>query len=308
MLSRFRRPRADLQVELDKVSATPGEEVAARITLSPDADFEIRGGSVALVCVETYVQKISNQYGTSYHRKTNFLSRQEESFSGSGVIRKGTQYSTQVAFTMPDDALPTMRGAVVQKIEPGISWQVSASMDVAKARDLSASREIEVPAQPAFGKLSAGASATSPRPSVAEVQHNQCALTLRLDSAQARSGDTLAGSFSARMIRDVSVQEIRVDLVRVEKFGNEEKEHTTDSVTLSQAATLTPDAPPRRKLGAADNKRQKALEWDFQLSVGRVELPSLKTEKSSVRWLVKGVLSRPMRTDLRVEQEVAVDI
>ena len=289
MLSRFRRPKADLQVEPDKGTAMPGDEVGARVTLSPDADFHIRSGSVALVCVETYVQKISNQYGTSYHKKTNVLSRQEESFAGSGVIRKGTEYSTEVAFTLPDDALPTLRGAVVQKIEPGISWEVSASLDVANARDLSASREIEVPAQPA--------SATSPRPSVAEVQHNQGMLTLRLDSAQARSGDTLAGSFSARMIRDVSVQEIRVDLVRAEKFGNDEKEHPIDSVTLSQAAMLTPDADS-----------QKSLEWDFQLSVGRVELPSLKTEKSSVRWLVKGVLSRAMRTDLRVEQEVAVDI
>ena len=289
MLSRFRRPQADLQVELDKTSASPGDEVAARVTLSPNTDFEIRGGSVALVCVETYVQKMSNQYGTSYHKKTNILSRQEESFAGSGVIRKGTQYSTQVAFQLPDDALPTLRGAVVQKISPGISWQVSASMDVAKARDLSASREIGVAAQPALVE--------PPRPSVAEVQHNQCVLTLKLDSAQARSGDTLEGSFSAQMIHDVSVQEIRVDLVRAEKFGNEEKEHPIDSATLSQAATLTPSADT-----------ENAPDWGFRLNVGRVELPSLKTEKSSVRWLVKGVLSRPMRTDLRVEQEVAVDV
>ena len=289
MLSRFRRPQADLQVELDKVSAAPGDEVTAHVTLSPDADFEVRGGSVALVCVETYVQKMSNQYGTSYHKKTNILSSQKESFSGSGVIRKGTQYSTQVAFKLPDDALPTLRGAVVHKIEPGISWQVSASMDVARARDLSTSREIAVPVQ--------SAPVASPRPSVAEVQHNQGVLTLRLDSAQARSGDTLEGSFSARMIQDVSVQEVRVDLVRAEKFGNEEKEHPIDSVTLSEATTLTP---------IADS--QKALEWDFRLDLGNVELPTLKTEKSSVRWLVKGVLSRPLRTDLRVEQEVAVDI
>ena len=289
MLSRFRRPQADLQVELDKSSAAPGEEVAARVTLSPDTNFEIRDGSVALVCVETYVQKISNQYGTSYHKKTNILSRQEESFAGSGVIRKGTQYSTQVEFQLPDDALPTMHGAVVQKIAPSISWQVSASIDVAKARDLSASREIGVAAQPA--------PVEPPRPSVAEVQHNQCVLTLKLDSAQARSGDTLEGSFSAEVIRDVPVQEIRVDLVRAEKFGNEEKEHPIDSVILSQAATLTPSADSHEE-----------LEWGFRLNLGHVELPSLKTEKSSVRWLVKGVLSRAMRTDLRVEQELAVDI
>ncbi len=289
MLSIFLRPKADLRVEMDKVSAAPGEEVAARVTLSSDADFEIRGGTVALVCVETYIQKMSNQYGVSYQKQTNILSSQEESFSGSGAIRQGAQYSTEVAFQLPPDALPTLHGTVVQKIEPGITWHVSASMDVVKARNLSTSREIAVPAQ--------SPPATPPSPSIAEAQHNQGVLTLRLNSAQARSGDTLEGRFSARMTSEESVQEIRVDLVRVEKFGNEENEHPIDSVTLSPAATLKPDVDS-----------QDALDWGFQLNMGSVELPSLKTEKSSVRWLVKGVLSRPLRTDLRVEQELTTYI
>ena len=44
-------------------------------------------------------------------------------------------------------------------------------------------------------------------------------------------------------------------------------------------------------------------EWSFSLNVGRVAVPSLKTEKSSVRWLVRGVLDRSLRTDPKVEQE-----
>ena len=35
-------------------------------------------------------------------------------------------------------------------------------------------------------------------------------------------------------------------------------------------------------------------------------MPSLQTEKSSVRWLVRGVLDRTLRTDPKVGQDIAV--
>ena len=35
-------------------------------------------------------------------------------------------------------------------------------------------------------------------------------------------------------------------------------------------------------------------------------MPSLKTEKSSVRWLVRAMLDRSLRTDPKVEQEIDV--
>ena len=48
-------------------------------------------------------------------------------------------------------------------------------------------------------------------------------------------------------------------------------------------------------------------EWRFRLNVGDVAVPSLTTEMSSVRWVVKGVVARAMRPDLRIEQEIAAD-
>ena len=94
------------------------------------------------------------------------------------------------------------------------------------------------------------------------------------------------------MLDEVTTSEVRVELVRVEKFGNESQDHTVDVVTLERDETLRSGQP---------------REWDFQLDVGHVTVPSLKTEKSSVRWLVKGILDRKMRRDLRVEQEINVD-
>ncbi len=285
MLSRFRRPEADLQIDIDKQELQPGDELEARVTLAPKADFQIREGIVSLICKEIYVQKISNQYGTSYHKKTEILSRMDESFSGTGVIRKGASYSSKLRLVVPPDALPTLRGVAVQRIQPGISWEVEASMDVANARDIARSQEVTVVKPPA-------PIVSPPRPIVAEYKHRQCVLTLSLSASDARSGDILEGSLRAEMLQEVTVQEVRCDLIRVEKFGNDAKDHPVDSVSLEREGTLAAD---------------RTLEWRFRLDVGQVGLTSLKTEKSSVRWLVKGILSRAMRTDLRIEQEISVD-
>ena len=39
-----------------------------------------------------------------------------------------------------------------------------------------------------------------------------------------------AGSLRAEMLQDVGVSEVRVELVRIEKFGNVVRDHTADSV------------------------------------------------------------------------------
>ena len=101
-----------------------------------------------------------------------------------------------------------------------------------------------------------------------------------------------AGSLRAEMLQDVGVSEVRVELVRIEKFGNVQRDHTADRVVLEPEASL---------------QAGQTREWSFRLNVGNVSAPTLKTDKSSVRWLVKGVLSRRMRRDLRVEREIGVD-
>ena len=154
MLSIFRRPGADLQIEVDKTVVQVGEDLRARVTLVPKTDFNVRQGKVELICTETYVQRTSSQYGQYYRRKTQVLSRTGGSFMESGTVRAGLPHSGSVRLVVP-------------------------------------------------------------------------------------AGET--------------------------------------------------------------------REWRFLMNVGNVTAPSLKTEKSSVRWLVKGVLSRRMRPDLRVEREIGVD-
>ncbi len=284
MLLLFRRPGADLQIEVDKTVLQLRDDLRARVTLVPKQDFDVRQGKVELVCTETYVQMTSSQYGQHYHRRTRTLSREGGSFMEGGTVRAGLPYSGDVTLAVPAAALPTLTGVSVNKIDPGISWAVAASLDVAKARDIQHSQEVTV--------VRPGPDDWSPRPACAESRHGQCVLTLELSSGDARSGDRLSGGLRAEILQDMGVSEVRVELVRIEKFGNVQRDHTVDRVVLE----------PEGSLQAGQTR-----EWSFRLNVGKVSAPTLKTDKSSVRWLVKGVLSRSMRRDLRVEREIDVD-
>ena len=286
MLSRFRRPKADLSIHVDRTEFQPGDELEARVVLLPESGFHVRRGTVALVCTENYVQKTSSQYGTHYSRKRQILFNMEESFLNDATVRNGVPHSTNVRMAVPADAMPTLSGIKVSNVEPGITWEVAAFLDVAGARDIRCEQPISVSSPPA-------PDAVRSRPVVAQAKHEQCSLTLTVSSEGARSGDTLDGDLRTEMLQDVTAEEIRVALVRSEKFGNEGKNKTVDEVTFERDVSLQPG---------------RTREWRFKLDVGRVDVPSLKTEKSSVRWLVKAWLTRNMRRDLRIEQEIKVDI
>lgn len=286
MVSRFRRPKADLSIQVDRAELLIGEELEARVVLLPESDFLVRQGTIALVCTEIYVQATSSQYGTSYSRMKATPHIMEEIFLNDESVRNGVLHSTDVRMAIPADSLPTMTGTKVGHVEPGISWEVTAFLDVAGARDIHGEQPLSVSRPTATDDA-------EPRQVVAQAKHEQCAMTLTVSNGDARSGDTLAGDLRAEVLEDVNAEEIRVALVRSEKFGNEEKNITVDEVTFERDVTL---------------RSGRTREWRFRLDVGQVEVPSLNTDNSSVRWLVKGWLTRSMRRDLRIEQEIRIDI
>ena len=280
----LRRPDVDVQISVNKSDFHAGDRVDARVALLPNGDYRVRHGRVELVCIETWVQRIDSQYGPSYHRKTEVLSSQGETFLEDQTVRNGVPYSADLRVAVPRDALPTLRGELVQKIEPGIAWAVKIDMDVARARDIHESQEITVAPAPA-------PRGSRPVSTVTESTRGGCSLTLELSQSEARSGDRVDGTLRAEPQGDVTASEARVELVREEKFGNTAKNQVVDQVTFERDLSLQ----------SGDER-----EWSFSLEVGRVAMPSLKTEKSSVRWLVRAVLDRSLRTDPKVEQEIDV--
>ena len=283
--SEFGRPKADLNVRVNSNALQPGDELEARVELLPREDFHVRLGTVELVRLETYIQTVRHQYGVSYHKRTHADIVASETFMENQTVRRLGGSSTNARFVLPQDAIPTLSGSIFQKIQPGISWEIRALLDVTRARDMRQSQELKVARPPVSDDQ-------PPRPVAAETGHRQCNLALELSRGEARSGDTLNGALRAEMLDSVEAAEVRIELVRVEKFGNEGQDHVVDKAVFERDVTL---------------QSGDSHEWRFDLDIGQVNVPSLKAEKSSVTWLVKGILDRRMRRDLRVEREIAVD-
>ena len=287
LFSEFGRPKADLNIRVNSNVLQSGDELEARVELLPREDFHVRLGKVELVRLETYVQTVRHQYGVSYHKRTHAEVVADETFLENQTVRRLGGSSASVRFVLPPDAIPTLDGSIFQKIQPSIAWAVRASLDVTRARDIGHIQTVEVSRSPATEDTT-----TPPHPVVAEELHRQCTLTLELSRSEARSGDRLNGTLHAEMQEDMDASEVRVELVRVEKFGNEGQDHIVDKTVFEQDVAL---------------HSGEAREWRFNLDVGQVSVPSLEAEKSSVRWLVKSILDRRMRRDLRVEREITVD-
>ena len=146
--SDFGRPKAELSIRLSETTLQPGDELEARVELVPREDFHVRRGVVELVCVETCVQITRSQYGVHYSKRTHTRSLAEETIMEDKIIRRWGGLSSDVRFALPPDALPTLNGTIVQKIEPGIAWAVTAFLDVTKARDMRQTQEFAVARPP----------------------------------------------------------------------------------------------------------------------------------------------------------------
>ncbi len=283
VISRLRRPDADLEVTVSPASAAPGDRVDARISLNARQDFTVRRGVVELVRIETYIQRVQHQHGQSHHRRRHHVSFTTEEFLGSEQVRDGGSLSGRYRFTIPEDAIPTLDGVRAHGIDPGIAWGVRAKLDVARARDLSATEPIVV-------EHGRDQDATGPTAAVEQQQHSQGMLTLDIDADRARSGDVIGGVFRIDLGESVDVQGVRAEIARVEKFGDGGGAHAVDSMSLAGETNLQPGI----------------REWPISLTLSTVSAPSMAAEKSSIRWLVRGILDRRMRRDLQVEREILV--
>ena len=53
----------------------------------------------------------------------------------------------------------------------------------------------------------------------------------------------MAGSLRAEMLQEVGVSEVRAELVRIEKFGNVQQDHTMDSAVLEPEGSVPRPEP-----------------------------------------------------------------
>ena len=292
MLSRFRRPAAEFRVELSETTLRPGDGLNFRVSLVPRDGFQVRRGTVVIQCVESYVVITpgmnTGRYGQGTQRLKGMriLYQQEEVIIDDRRMRRGLPFYADIDWVVPSDALPTAIGQTRDVFDVGIAWTVTTSLDVAGARDFYDQQQIVVGSPPAAADEPSGAL-------VREVADDESALTLTLDKGRYSSWEMIEGTLRAEILQDLDVTEVRAELVRVESFGYDGDDFLAGRIRLE---------------GESDLRQGGTREWHFQLETGEVYAPTLSTEMSSIRWVVRCVLARRMRFDTLIEQEVWVGV
>ena len=279
-------------MELSETTLKPGEELNIRVSLVPRDGFQVRRGAVVIECIESYVELSpgmnTGRYSTGTQRLkgTRILYRQEEVIIDDRRMRRGLPFYADVDWVVPSGALPRVIGHTRDVFDVGIAWKVTTSLDVAGARDFYDQQQIVVGSPPA--------DADGPtEPLVRELADEESALTLTLSKGGYNSWEMIEGTLRAEISQDLDVTEVRAELVRVEAFGYDGDDFLAGRIRLE---------------GDPDLRQGETREWHFQLETGEVYAPTLRTDYSSVRWLVRCVLARRMRFDSFIEQEVWVGV
>ncbi|MDQ3670620.1 MAG: sporulation protein [Actinomycetota bacterium] len=285
-LDRFGK-KVELSVETDKPEYVPGEVVTATVRVGGGKkDLDVEEGRAELVCENEYEYRAasaSTRGGSSTYTETERTEHAVERFLEAGTVRAGESSAHTVSLTLPEDAVPTGKGEITE-----VRWKVEAILGRRRALDPDGSAEVRV-----VSPSSAYASRASSEPELDT--HGDCDLEVRLRQApHARPGDTIAGTLVITPRSEVEADEVRVELVRRERVprdhGNTEEKVDAKTI-LGEAADLSPGIP---------------REYPFELSVPTEGCPTLETEHSTVRWELRGVVSRRLRSDYNVSRPLNV--
>jgi len=193
------------------------------------------------------------------------------------ALSQGVEQKWSSSIQLPPDALPTCRGKWVN-----IRWTLKAVLDVPKRADLSYGKPFHVSC------LSTQLSDMPVLP--AEKVFNQ--VTLMLKAPQAISaGTTLKGQLVLQLKDNLSISSIRVELARVEKAGSRDADEVISTAQCSGAASFNQNDSPS---------------FEFSLDIPAEAPPTAICKFSSLRWKVRAIVDRKMKTDFNVEQELFV--
>jgi hypothetical protein len=286
---RFRGGKADLAVEVEPDTVSAGGTLTATLRVTGGKkDMEVDEGYVELVYENEYTYRESDtdtfdssKTTTEYTTTTDRTAYDRRRFLEGGRIAAGSSAEHSVELQVPPDAPPSANGKITE-----VRWKVHAGLG-RRGFDVEVDGPVRVVSPREAHALWADRAQKVD-------SHGDCELGLRLDERHLAPGGTIAGALVVRALQDCEVNELRVELVRHEEvprdLGNEEHKVEDRAVVASD-------------LGFTSGSTR---EFPFRLALPGDAAPCLRTEQSTLRWLLRGVGSRRMRSDYNVTQDLNV--
>jgi hypothetical protein len=197
-------------------------------------------------------------------------------------VPSGFNQTYSFSWPLPTDAPPPCEGRIVQ-----IRYLVKVTVDRAMARDLNEELVLPIAVSPPGRNVEGGEFGRS--------KDSEARMRLTLPRLEFVEGETISGKLSIDPRQAYDTKEIRLELTRREVVIPGDRTHRT--ATTEQKLQLSP--------------AQKLLpgviqEYDFSLPLPAKACPSHDTSKTKCTWELEGIISRSMRDDTNVAQEIYV--
>jgi len=268
------KPRGKIEIQAPD-SIPPGESLHLELRITAGEEISPREVRAELVGDETYYQKVHRGYG--YTVLHNTFARIVQTVAEQPALSQGVEQKWNCSLQVPPDILPACRGQWVN-----ISWTLKAVVDVPKRVDLSQEKPIQV---------------FCPPPQVnnmpvlpAEKTFSQVALSLKAPQVVS-SGTSLKGQLNLLVKESLDISGIRVELVQVEDAHDRKANQVVSTTHISGKASFSQNESPS---------------FPFSLDVPAGAPPTAICKFSGLRWKVRAIIDRKMKTDFNVEQELFV--
>ena len=257
---------AEIEIETTGGLSQPGGTIDVQVTIRSHSGSQIKTGQVKLACTEQSWQKDSASDSGQGRLQSNQVLSQPlvQSFITDAEVKSGEPLSRYARFQVPADAPPTVHGAIAQ-----VSWEVTANLEFDTGKTATKSQEITVLTSPVAVPRRSAADLTE------EATFSGCTLGMVLVNDVVDASGYLEGELRARMNVTDQAREIRMELISIETAGDRQSESVRERLSLETNVQLTVNRP---------------YVWAFSLPVPERTLPTLKTGKTAVSWLLKAVV------------------
>ena len=283
ILSWFRRPTAEIEIETTGGSSRPGGTIDVQVTIRSNSGEKIKTGQVELACTEQSWQKESASDSGQGRLQSNQVLPKPlvQSFIADSEVKSGEPLARYARFQVPTDAPPTVHGAIAQ-----VSWEVTANVEFDTGKTVTKSREVTVLTPPVAVPSRSAADLTE------EATFSGCTLAMVLVNDVVGAGGYLEGELRASMNVTDQVKDIRMELISIETAGDRQTESVRERLSLESNVQLTVNRP---------------YVWAFSLPVPERTLPTVKIGKTSVSWLLKAVVETDQGAEAyHLEREVQI--
>lgn len=281
--------KATLTVSLDRTNRiyAPGETIHVTVNVQGVKDLKIQSGKIALVSLEEYEYRYESRdsdgdTSTTTTKTTDQVKVWEQQFLGETTIKTNSTENFEFNISIPAKATPTVADGKILNL----TWLVKTTLDRKLAGDVEDKQELYILAPLSGTSSGPGDFGISNEPGEAE-------MLLRLSKREFALGETISGELILRPKKQFDVTEIRVELVRLEDVprdeGNQFKQD--EKVKLAAGTKLTPG---------------QEMTFPFQIKIPTLRPITANTRHGTINWSLRGVLSRRMRGDTLVEQEVLI--